>query len=243
MARTLALSKRYSRWMHKKDLKARYIVRARYWAVCCALLLLLLLSIWVWTESAEILVGRVVGVSDGDTITVLDAQRVQHKVRLAGIDAPEKSQPFGNSAKESLSDLVFGKTVTVEHSRVDRFGRVVGKVLVGDVEANLAQVRAGMAWHYKEYEREQSVVARVKYAYAENVARQRRIGLWRDTNPTPPWDFRRVQREGSKVPAPKSVTAQSASNSQCDCISGTLCTGERGGQYCVRPNGKRQYQQ
>lgn len=78
---------------------------------------------------AETLSGRTVGVSDEDTITVLDLTNTQHKIRLAGIDAPEKSQPFGQRSKESLSDLVFGRTVTVETDKVDRYGRQVGKVM------------------------------------------------------------------------------------------------------------------
>jgi endonuclease YncB( thermonuclease family) len=147
--------------------------------------------------SAETLVGKVVGVSDGDTVSVLDATKTKHKIRLAGIDAPEKSQPFGNRSKENLSDLVFGKTVTVEHSKVDRYGRLVGKILVNGIDANMAQIRAGMAWHYKEYEREQSATDRTTYAAAETAARQQRAGLWRDANQTPPWDFRRAQREGA----------------------------------------------
>jgi endonuclease YncB( thermonuclease family) len=94
---------------------------------------------------AETIVGHVVGVSDGDTITVLDAQRVQHKVRLAGIDAPEKAQPFGNRSKESLSELAFNKDVSVETEKLDRYGRSVGKVLVNGHDVNLVQVERGMA--------------------------------------------------------------------------------------------------
>lgn len=106
---------------------------------------------------AETLTGRTVGVSDGDTITVLDLTNTQHKIRLAGIDAPEKSQPFGQRSKESLSELVFGRTVTVETDKVDRYRRKVGKVRTPEgMDANLEQVRRGLAWHYKEYEQEQT---------------------------------------------------------------------------------------
>ena len=93
--------------------------------------------------------GKVVSVADGDTITVLDDTKVQHKIRLAGIDAPERKQPFGQRAKEQLSDLVFGKTVQVETEKVDRYGRQIGKVLIDGRDANLAMVTSGMAWHYK----------------------------------------------------------------------------------------------
>jgi len=89
----------------------------------------------------QTIIGKVVGVSDGDTITVLDASKRQHKVRLDGIDAPESSQDFGSRAKQSLSDLVFGKTVTVLGSKKDRYGRTVGKVMLGDgKDINLEQI-------------------------------------------------------------------------------------------------------
>lgn len=104
---------------------------------------------------ADLYTGRVVAISDGDTLTVLDAEKVQHKVRLSGIDAPEKRQPFGNVSRQHLADLLFGRDVAVEYHKVDRYGRQLGKVLVADVDANLAQVSAGLAWHYMHYEREQ----------------------------------------------------------------------------------------
>lgn len=140
--------------------------------------------------NAATIEGRVVGVADGDTITVLDADSVQHKIRLSGIDAPEKSQPFGNRSKQSLSDLVFSKAVTVDTDKRDKYKRNVGKVLVDGVDANLEQVKRGMAWHYKAYEREQSATDRKVYADAENEAKAARRGLWADTEPVPPWGFR-----------------------------------------------------
>ncbi len=88
----------------------------------------------------------VVHVADGDTITVLDAGKVQHKVRLAGIDAPEKAQPFGQRSRESLEDLVAGRTVIVETHKKDRYGRYVGKVILNSRDVNLEQIRRGMAW-------------------------------------------------------------------------------------------------
>jgi endonuclease YncB( thermonuclease family) len=157
------------------------------------LLAVLLLSLGILCQAATI-AGRVVGVSDGDTVTVLDAENVQHKIRLAGIDAPEKSQPFGHRSKESLSDLVFFKAVTVETSKIDRYGREVGKVLVGGVDANLAQVQRGFAWHYKAYETEQSDGDRKTYADAETEAKAAQRGLWKDSAPVPPWDFRKAKR-------------------------------------------------
>lgn len=88
----------------------------------------------------------VVHVADGDTITVLDAGKVHHKVRLAGIDAPEKAKPFGQRSRESLEDLVAGRTVIVETHKKDRYGRYVGKVILNSRDVNLEQIRRGMAW-------------------------------------------------------------------------------------------------
>lgn len=145
---------------------------------------------------AETITGRTVGVSDGDTITILDFTNTQHKIRLAGIDAPEKSQPFGQRSKQSLSDLVFGRTVSVETDKVDRYGRKVGKVRTPEgADANLEQVRRGLAWHYKDYQQEQSEADRATYAAAEGVARGQRRGLWGDAQPVAPWDFRKAQRD------------------------------------------------
>ena len=141
--------------------------------------------------NAGTVTGRVVGVADGDTITVLDADKVQHKIRLAGIDAPEKKQAFGNRSKESLSELAFDKTVDVETSKRDRYGRQIGKVLVNGRDVNLMQVERGMAWFYRKYQREQSPNDQRLYEAAEDAAKVGKRGLWRDTDPIPPWEFRR----------------------------------------------------
>lgn len=155
---------------------------------------LLLTLLFAFACNAETITGNVVGVADGDTITVLDADKVQHKIRLAGIDAPEKKQAFGNRSKESLSDLVFDKTVNVETEKRDRYGRQVGKVLVNGQDVNLVQVERGMAWFYRQYQREQSPNDRRLYEAAEDAARADKRGLWRDAEPTPPWEFRRKGR-------------------------------------------------
>ena len=146
---------------------------------------------------ADTIVGWVVGISDGDTVTVLDADNTQHRVRLAGVDAPERRMPFGQRAKEHLSDLVFGKNVEVQTGKKDRYGRSVGIIFVDGFDANLAMVTAGMAWHYKQYDREQSAPDRQLYANAEVKARSRQAGLWLDHNPTPPWDYRKERRGGN----------------------------------------------
>lgn len=129
----------------------------------------------------------------GDTVTVLDDAKRQHKIRLSGIDAPEKNQAFGQRSKESLSDLVFAKTVDVETDKVDRYGRRVGKIWVNGIDANLEQIKRGMAWHYKQYAREQSKEDQREYAEAEDEAREAKRGLWKDVEPVAPWEFRRRQ--------------------------------------------------
>jgi endonuclease YncB( thermonuclease family) len=98
---------------------------------------------------ADTFTGLVVKVADGDTLTVLDADRTQHKIRLSGIGAPESGQPYGMVSRHNLGDSVFGKPVTVEYDKRDRYGRIVGKVLVSGQDANLEQIAAGMAWHQK----------------------------------------------------------------------------------------------
>lgn len=154
---------------------------------CAVLLVSLLLA--CWASAAEIR-GTVVGISDGDTVTVLDVEKRQHKIRLAGIDAPEKAQAFGQASKKSLSDMVFGKKVNVIWDKRDRYGRIVGKISTDQIDACLEQVRRGMAWHYKQYAGEQSSDDRIAYAEAEAAARTRRVGLWRDAGPVAPWEFR-----------------------------------------------------
>lgn len=148
----------------------------------------------VWGEG--LLSGRVVKVSDGDTIHVLLADMRTVRVRLAGIDAPERKQAFGEQARKSLADLVAGRTVEIRWHKEDRFGRLVGKVIVGNVDIGLMQVARGYAWHYKKYQVEQSLEDRAKYSSGEDSARQRHVGLWRDQTPVPPWEWR---ASGSKV--------------------------------------------
>lgn len=135
--------------------------------------------------------GKVIRVSDGDTIAVLDEYKSTYKIRFEGIDAPESKQDFGQKAKQSLSDLVFGKQVVVITSKVDKYGRFVGKVMLGETDINLAQLKGGFAWHYKKYADEQKEADRILYAKTELEAKAAKIGLWADAAPTPPWDWRR----------------------------------------------------
>ena len=143
--------------------------------------------------TAASLSGVVVGVSDGDTLTMLDTRLQQHKVRLAGIDAPEKRQPFGQRSKQSLGLLAYGRPVRIEAGKTDRYGRLIGRVVVDGLDVNREQVRRGFAWHYVAYAREQSASDRDLYADAESSARAERRGLWSVPDPTPPWEFRKRQ--------------------------------------------------
>lgn len=140
---------------------------------------------------ASTLTGEVVRVIDGDTVVVLDRDNAQHKVRLAGIDAPERKQAFGEVSKQHLASLVFRKPVTVDWEKRDRYGRIIGKILINDVDAGLRQIVAGVAWHYKHYEKEQAPQDRRDYSVAEDAARLSGVGLWAQPAPVAPWEFRR----------------------------------------------------
>jgi len=160
----------------------------------------LLLFIALGAAHADTLTGRVVGLTDGHTITVLDANRQQHKIRLGGIDAPEKAQPFGQRSKENLSRLVFNKEVQVDWTKRDRYQRIVGKVWVQPsdcptcpmtLDAGHAQITVGLAWWYRKYANEQPSQDRGQYEFSEQEAKARRVGLWSEPDPVPPWEWRR----------------------------------------------------
>jgi endonuclease YncB( thermonuclease family) len=138
--------------------------------------------------------GKVVGISDGDTLTLLDDHQVQHKIRLAGIDAPEKKQAFGDKSKQALSDCAFDKRANVDYDKTDKYGRTIGKVLVSGRDCNLRQIELGLAWHYKKYAAEQPPADRENYANQETSARSSRLGLWGDPSPVPPWDYRKLKK-------------------------------------------------
>jgi endonuclease YncB( thermonuclease family) len=149
------------------------------------------------------IIGRVVAVTDGDAIEVLDSSNAMHKVRLAGIDAPERGQPFGAASTENLARMVVGKQVLVESSKSNRYGCTSGKVWVQPADcptcgktlnANHAQVLAGMAWWYQYFNKEQSPEDRGRYASAEDEAKARGWGLWADPHPINPYDWRKGKR-------------------------------------------------
>jgi endonuclease YncB( thermonuclease family) len=136
--------------------------------------------------------GEVVAIADGDTLTIIDESKTQHKIRLAGIDAPEKAQAFGTKARENLAAKVFRQTVRVEVIDVDRYHREVGRIFLGDRFVNMEMVRDGFAWRYVQYDKPGEFTA------AEIDAREHRRGLWVDANPTPPWEWRKAKRHASK---------------------------------------------
>lgn len=152
------------------------------------LLLILFLSLTLEAFGSEILNGRVIGVLDGDTLSLLNEDAVTFRIRLAQIDAPEKRQAFGQRSKQSLSDLAFDRQAEVRIETRDRYGRLVGKVRVGGQDINLLQIQRGMAWVYRRYAKDPL------YFEAEDKARRSRVGLWADPEPTPPWIFRHPKR-------------------------------------------------
>jgi len=151
------------------------------------ILLLITLLFVPPSDLATDLVGKVVGVSDGDTITVL-VDKKPIKIRLEGIDAPEAKQSFGNRSKQALSDLVFGKEVRVKKTGEDRYGRSLGLVSTDGIDINAKMIQDGWAWHYKKYNRDS------KLADLEMQARAAKRGLWTESNPLAPWDFRDRQK-------------------------------------------------
>src|SRR5215475_3929319 len=200
----------------KKPVPRRPGGKTKRIAITAALILLALLLLGLLLPvcaCAQTITGKVVGVSDGDTITVLDASNQQHKIRLEGIDAPESNQDFGSRAKQSLSDLVFGKTVTVTSSKRDRYGRTLGKVTLDGKNINLEQMRLGFAWFDRlsaaiELSREDAKWSRedfTAYEQAEAQARKERRGMWADGEQMSPWDYRR-SGHASKAPFWKTPT-------------------------------------
>ena len=140
----------------------------------------------------QTITARVVGVHDGDTLTALTDDKRQLKVRLHGIDAPELGQPFGQASKRALSDLVFGKQVTLHTTGTDRYKRTLARVTVGDIEVEAQVVATGHEWHYSRYDRTAALEA------AQRNARAARRGLWADGDAVPPWEWRKGERAHSE---------------------------------------------
>ena len=156
--------------------------------ICLRLVLAIGVSACLPSSFGQTITGRVVGVSDGDSLTLLIQGNQQVKVRLDGIDAPEGGQEFSRTAKEGLSRLVFGKEVTLRVTGKDRYERTLGVVFVGGDNANLQLVRQGLAWHFKKYSDDREL------AQAEVEARVARSGLWSGFDPVPPWEYRALKK-------------------------------------------------
>jgi endonuclease YncB( thermonuclease family) len=148
--------------------------------------------------------ARVIGIADGDTITVLTADKTQHRIRLHGIDAPEMGQDFGSRAKQAASSLAIGKTVTIRPRDTDRHGRTVAEVFLPDGRSlNREMVRQGLAWWFRRYAPRDADLAQI-----ESEARAARIGLWSQPNPVPPWEW----RKGQGVPQTEGVVGNRRSH-------------------------------
>jgi len=145
--------------------------------------------------AADPITGKVVSVHDGDTVRVLDAANVQHKVRLDGIDAPERGQPFGTVARDRLASLVMGKAVKVHDDGRDKWGRTLGRIEVEGQDVNRQMVAEGLAWHYKRFNND------ARLAAAEQAARAAKRGLWADAKPVPPWEWRATAKDRKGQPA------------------------------------------
>ncbi|MBE7411194.1 MAG: thermonuclease family protein [Leptospiraceae bacterium] len=143
--------------------------------------------------SEEILTGKVVGVSDGDTIRLYSKEdNTQYKIRLSGIDAPEKNQTHGRKSKQALSDFIFGKIVEVSVQGEDKYKRILGYIKSENQNINLEMVKTGNAWVYRKYNRSK------EYIEAERIAKDKKIGLWNLEDPIPPWEFRKEKKKSKK---------------------------------------------
>jgi len=143
---------------------------------------------------AGVIFGRVVHVADGDTVTVRDILNRKHRVRLYGIDCPESGQEFGDEAARHAAQLAAGKVARVVKYDKDRYGRVVGVVMVDGVNVNQSLIENGYAWKYRKYCKESFCK---DWRRLEEKAKRARLGLWSDETPVAPWDWRREQREGT----------------------------------------------
>ena len=158
--------------------------------------------------------GKVINVHDGNTITVLDQDNKKFHIRLQGIDAPELKQEFGAVSQQNLSRMVLGKQVTIVWTKVDKYRRTVGTIMLDGHDVNIEQVKAGMAWHFKKYEDEQNPEDRRTYSAAEQSARAGALGLWKAPSPTAPGDWRQDVKTKRWGPPPPEGTIIGNSSSK-----------------------------
>ncbi len=152
------------------------------------------------TRSGQSISGRATRIHDGDSFAMLATDGRRLTIRISGIDAPEKGQPFADRSRQHLVELIADRDLAIAPIKTDMYGRIVAVVHVGELDVGLAQVRSGMAWHFRRYARDQSPAHRQAYARAESVARDARIGLWRDRSPLEPWRYREQQRNKKDRP-------------------------------------------
>lgn len=138
--------------------------------------------------------GTVVSIADGDSFTIVDQTDQRLVIRLQGIDAPEKDQISGKDAKRALERMISKQDIVVLVDKKDQFKRFVGIAKIGETDVGLEMIKQGYAWHFKRYQKEQSKANRDLYANAEITARSNQLGLWRDPDPTPPWEFRKSKQ-------------------------------------------------
>ena len=170
--------------------------------------------------------AKVVGITDGDTLTVHDGQHPQIKIRLSAIDAPESGQAFGQKSKATLSNLCFGKQAVIHSKVTDRYNRTIADVSCEGKDVGAYMVRMGMAWVYDKYAKGYDNLYPL-----QNEAKAEHRGLWADAEPTSPSEW----RQGNKT-ARNSMQPQ-----ECPCDGASICTGARGGSYCITSNGKKKY--
>jgi endonuclease YncB( thermonuclease family) len=137
----------------------------------------------------------VVGIVDGDTIWIVTGDRKRVKIRLASIDAPEKRQPFFDESKRHLGSLIFDRVIEVRTSKTDRWKRPIGQIFLDNSDVNIEMIKAGLAWHYKRFEKEQSLEDRERYSYAEEEARRNKLMIWSASDLVPPWEKRHPTQE------------------------------------------------
>jgi endonuclease YncB( thermonuclease family) len=208
--------------------------------------LVLVLAGWLAASAwGKELFGTVTSVTDGDTLTLrVECADLEVVTRLAGIDAPESGQRYGKKSAQALRAAVAGKPARPTYYKRDKYGRLVGRVSVDGRDVNLAQVASGWAWHFKAYAHEQDDAERAAFSEAEAVARAGRLGLWRDTSPMPPWQWREnhpAEMAEAAAPEHPGDDGESAEFSFATFAGEVVHIGPRGGRYIVLPNGTKRY--
>lgn len=183
--------------------------------------------------------GRVVKVVDGDTVTIQTRDKARHSIRLQAVDAPDEKQENAKKSRRHLEGLIEDQDVKVVVHKNDQSGNIIGTVYLQGRDVGLAQIEAGMAWHFKQFGYEQTAASRRTYAESEAKAKADRLGLWEDDKPVPPWEFRRDKgidkadeaRPAAAAPAPTTDTSAERK----------YILGPRGGCYYVTPSGRKVY--